>query len=112
MTHIGKIVAVAITLSLAAHTAHAATEPAQVSVSYADLDLSRRAGAETLLARLQAGAGRVCGTEQGKRTLPERKLQSACLKQAMDGAVARIGAPLVTALYGQPQPLSQIALGE
>ncbi len=50
-------------LLLAAPAAGAA--PAQVRVSYADLDLSTRAGVTTLDRRLQGAVRRVCGFADG-----------------------------------------------
>jgi UrcA family protein len=104
MSPIGKIAALTLFFAVAAHA-----ETPSVTVSYADLDLNKRAGAETLLSRLQAGVKQVCG-EPGRLTLAQREQHRACVKHTMDDAVAQVGSPLVASLAGQPLP--QIALGE
>lgn len=109
MTHISKIVALTLSITLAAQIAHADTPQAQVSVSYGDLDLNKRAGAEAMLSRLEAGVDQVCG-KPGHLTLAQRQQYRTCSKQAMNAAVTELGAPMVSALYGQPLP--RIALGE
>jgi UrcA family protein len=106
MSHIAKIAALSVFFALAAHA-----ESPSATVAYGDLDLNKRAGAETMLARLQAGVDRVCGAP-GHFTLAQRQQYRRCSKQAMDGALAQLDAPLVTALHGQPQPLSQVAMGK
>ena len=104
MTHIAKIAALSIFFAVAAHA-----ETPSATVPYGDLDLNKRAGAEAMLTRIKAGVDQVCG-EPGHRTLAQRQQYRTCSKQAMDSAVAQLGAPLVSALHGQP--FSQIAMGE
>lgn len=74
----------------------------RVVVSYGDLDTSRPAGARVLINRLRVAASQVCGGEPYIRDLTSRARYRTCTRQAMDVAVASIGAPLVVALYGEP----------
>lgn len=74
----------------------------QIAVSYADLDLSREAGARVMLSRLESAASSVCGGWPDIRRLDRVAAYRACTHKAMDGAVARLGSAKVGALYGQP----------
>lgn len=73
----------------------------QISVSYADLDLSREAGARVMLSRLESAASSVCGGWPDIRRLDRVAVYRACTHKAMDGAVAQLGSMKVGALYGQ-----------
>ncbi|MDE2181927.1 MAG: UrcA family protein [Alphaproteobacteria bacterium] len=74
----------------------------EVTVSYADLDLSHPAGAAALLERLQAASQAVCGGMPNIRDLAAMARFKACRRQAMDRAVASVPAPLVAEIYGRP----------
>jgi len=71
-------------------TAHAADDalPTQ-KVSYADLDISKAAGAKALYRRIEAAARQVCAVEYTK-DLDVAALNRGCMKQAVDGAVERV----------------------
>jgi UrcA family protein len=68
-------------------TAHAADDalPTQ-KVSYADLDISKAAGAKTLYRRIEAAARQVCAVDYTK-DLDVAARNRGCMKQAIDGAV-------------------------
>ncbi len=68
------------------------------TVSYADLDLGRDAGARALLVRLNGAAKRVCGPapESHEPKGPFKK----CVDRAVDHAVAEVNRPTVNALHG------------
>ncbi len=72
------------------------------AVDYRDLDLSRPAGAATLLARLRAASDLVCraGAPASSMTLSAVQTYKSCTHAAMDRAVRAIDWPTVTALYG------------
>ena len=72
----------------------------QTAVSYSDLDLSREAGAQVMLSRLKAASSVVCGGWPDGRDLGRVMTYRSCTKNAMDAAVAKLGAPKVSALYG------------
>lgn len=94
---IGKVGILA--LALTAGTAFASQEyNAEVSVSFAELDLTKSAGAEALYARLQDAAEEVCGVNE--RTFSGfyqagTAEKRACYEDALDRAVAQIDAPLL-----------------
>ena len=67
------------------------------TVSYADLDLGREAGARALLKRISGAAKQVCSPEP--RDLADTKPYQACTQQAADRAVATVDSPKVSALY-------------
>ena len=75
-----------------------------VTVSFGDLDPSRPNGANILLGRIRTAAGEVCGGKPDNRDLAGRTRFDACTKQAMDGAIARLGNPTVAAAYGEAIP--------
>ena len=69
--------------------AFAAGTPA-VIVNFSDLDIARGSGVEVLYQRLQAAAKTVCGTRD-IRNLSATQEWRACYKQALDGAVEKVG---------------------
>ena len=80
----------------------------QTSVSYADLDLTRPAGADVMIARVRRAAQQVCGQELFAEHNRARHI-SACVRTAMDGAFAQLDAPLVTARYAHAAPPARLA---
>ncbi len=66
-------------------------------VGFADLDMSRTAGAERLYHRLQSAARRVCGPSG--RILSRERAREQCTRQALDEAVASVGSPLLASLH-------------
>ena len=67
-------------------------------VSYADLDISKPAGAKILYRRIEAAAREVCvpGTREVVRaTAPER----ACINQAIDMAVKHVNSVALSELH-------------
>jgi UrcA family protein len=72
----------------------------QLVVSYGDLDLSGKFGARVLISRLDVAASQVCGGAPVMRDLERTALYRACKHQAMDNAVASVGSPTVSAIYG------------
>jgi UrcA family protein len=72
-------------------------EPAaSVRVSFADLDINKPAGAETLLKRIERAADAVCGEapDPVARDFAPRQ----CRKDAVSRAVGRMNAPMLTAV--------------
>jgi UrcA family protein len=68
-----------------------------VTVNYGDVNLATFAGASTLYQRLQGAARTVCG-DQG-RTMNELRDWQDCYDGAIDGAVASVNNPIVTAIH-------------
>ena len=92
----GSVLGAAST-ALAQEAARASDEI--VAVSYADLDLNSRGGAQTMFDRIQTAAIRACerppeGVGQLNAWIEERDCQQA----KVDELVAKLNAPLVTAL--------------
>ncbi len=91
----------AVTLGLASTSSFASGSDDGVrkqTVSYAELDLTKQAGAEALYKRIQRAAFTVCG---GYETpLPgSYTRKSRCFKTAVNEAVAKVNSPLLTALH-------------
>jgi UrcA family protein len=96
----GMVAAVALFTCLLATGARAEQpQVVQVTVSYADLDLSKTAGAQTLYKRIKAAAARVCGSHGRYTTLEPRKVWRNCFDTAVANAVAQIDRPTLTALH-------------
>jgi UrcA family protein len=71
-----------------------------LAVDYGDLDLSTERGAETLLRRIETAAERACGLRAGhNRDIELRRQMRACAESAIEEAVSRIDAPLLTAFH-------------
>ena len=78
----------------------AQTEPASVSVPYADLNLAANDGAARMLVRLEAASARVCeGHRQGMKGVAVEVRFRACRTTVLAQSIAQLGAPRVTALY-------------
>jgi UrcA family protein len=81
-----------------AHASDLYAAPAEKVVSYEDLDLSLREGAQILYSRLQGAAMQVCGTPD-LRNLRQTQLQRQCYEKALAEAVATVDKSSLTALY-------------
>lgn len=91
--------AAACAFAAMASTPALAEERFAARVSYADLNLDNRAGANAMLNRIEGAARRGCEARTGPMTLNDRAVQRSCVAGSMDGAVTYLGHPLVTALY-------------
>jgi UrcA family protein len=67
-------------------------------VSYVAADLTRPEDAQKLYARIQRAARVVC-SEPDIRDLPDRPAYEQCYKEAVDNAVAKVNASILTALH-------------
>jgi UrcA family protein len=74
-------------------------DPPSVAVSYADLDITRTAGAQKLYQRITGAAKRVCGRGDS-RSLDVLRLQQQCMTKAVSDAVRDVDSPLLTAMHG------------
>jgi UrcA family protein len=83
--------------------AHAENAPAQQSlrITVSDLDLSKSTDVATLYSRIKSAAVQACGADvvTGSRLPSGSKKQ--CLTQAVDGAVAQINNPSLSAYHKQ-----------
>jgi UrcA family protein len=80
-----------------------------VKVFLADLDLSSPAGARVVLQRIRNAARAICGDEPAPAALDRAGPYRACVATTIDGAVASLGAPMVTALNGHARPAEVVA---
>jgi UrcA family protein len=83
-------------LSLVLNAAYAEEAPKFLTVQFADLDLSKDAGAATLFNRLKGAASRVCSAHSGGTTLRDKQQYAACVEFALSNAVARVDRPELT----------------
>jgi UrcA family protein len=100
----------AAALTLAAFAAVVPAKASNVSggdvpsldVTYSDLNLANRGGAETLLRRIRSAASVVCGGDPRNGAFRDVRISRqyrACVRTAVDGAVRQVNAPLLTALH-------------
>jgi UrcA family protein len=78
--------------------ASAADTPPTRRVSYADLDISKPAGAKVLYRRIDAAAHRVCVFD-ARMDPGIAQRQRACIKQAIDNAVKSVNSAALTELH-------------
>ena len=67
-------------------------------VSYADLDISKPAGAKVLYRRIEAAAHQVCGFE-GMKGLAATDRSRACIDQAITAAVTQVNSVALSDLH-------------
>lgn len=91
-----------------------AADPGQTSitVTYADLDLAKPQGVDTLYARLRGAAKAACG-DYDARNLREKALVRECREEALANAVSGIGHAALTAKHLQrgEEKVAQIPRG-
>ncbi|MGH8236598.1 MAG: UrcA family protein [Steroidobacteraceae bacterium] len=98
LTRVG-IAALAVCTCLVSYSASAEPRVKSEPVSFADLDLSKPAGAQTLYKRIQAAARRVCGPADRYTHLTPSKVFRECYETAIADAVAQVDRPSLTALH-------------
>lgn len=92
------LVALFFGLAAASAVADETDEAPSVTVSYADLDLSKPAGAETLYRRIQAAARSVCGPRHSRILLQIQTFRT-CYKDAVEDALQQVNESLVFAVH-------------
>jgi len=75
-------------------------KPPQRVVSYTDLNITHKAGAETLLFRIKSAAREVCAPLLNP-TVVATATYKQCLSQAVGRAVADVNAPVLAQVYGE-----------
>ena len=86
-------------LSAHAFAASRSDEPMSVKVHYADLDLSKPAGAEALYGRIKVAARKVCQGPPNPLELHRYSIWNKCYTTAVTNAVASVGSPRLTDLH-------------
>jgi UrcA family protein len=96
---IGKVGVLAVALNAGVAFANMSEVRIEsVTVSYAELDLSKPADAEVLYDRLRRAAATVCGVYERSSSMfydSNRTNKKACYEDALSRAMAQIDAPLV-----------------
>lgn len=84
--------------------ASAAAQPAvpTVSIAYADLNLATAKDAHTMALRIRDAAGRACNAHPDNNAFDTIVANQECVHRAIGEAVAKLGAPLVTAEFDGP----------
>jgi len=95
---VATIALVAFGQSATAQTLHSA-KTKQMTISFRDLNIHSDVGAGVLLNRMRMASRIVCGPEPMFLDLGGRHFYDACRKNALDNAVADVGAPEVVEIY-------------
>jgi UrcA family protein len=74
------------------------TSAPTITVSFAELDISKPRGLEVLYSRIEHAAKAVCGLEYSMQ-LARTRVAKTCYKTAIDDAVRQINRPTLTALH-------------
>jgi UrcA family protein len=103
-----------VVLGLVLNTAYAAEAPKSLTVQFADLDLTKNAGAAALFKRIKGAALGVCSAHSGGTTLRDKEQHAACVEFAVSNAVARVDRPelskYVTRRFSiEKKPQAQVA---
>lgn len=100
MTTVNRIATFTLLASFAGFAFGAATgdDLPKQTVSYADLDLSHKAGAERLYTRIKSAAREVCEPQQ-TRVLTAGPQYQRCVNEAIGRAIADVNAPVLAAIY-------------
>jgi len=93
----------------AAAPASAAEFARAENLSYAELNLDDRAGAEALLQRIEQSAEDICGARAGPMPLAQRAALRRCVQEKTERAVQRVGHAGVAALFYDRNPRVIIA---
>jgi UrcA family protein len=76
------------------------TQTVSAVVKFGDLNLSSREGAKTMYHRIRSTAFSLCGDQPDISDITGYGAWRACVNDAINGAVGRLNAPMVTALNG------------
>ena len=103
----------ALTFSIATVSrADDGTTPPQVIVKFGDLNISSSQGAAALYARIKSAAEKVC-SPYDRSGLEAKTRLNACIDKAILGAVTKVNAPALSAVYsaktGKEVPTRQLA---
>jgi len=101
MNHFTTTILVAVVTALGPQLSFARPpDPPRVTVRFADLDLSRPEGAQTLYNRLRSAAGQVCEQVEGETGLSWNfKAYRNCVEKATADAIAKVNRPTLTAYW-------------
>lgn len=101
--------ALAAALTLSAGAALADSAAPDIAVRYDDLNLSRPDGAAALFERINAAAQRACGGAPYLADLAAMESFRACHAAAVRQTVAKVNAPLLSALLDQASVPTRVA---
>lgn len=68
-------------------------------VTYGDLNLNSRAGADTLVRRIENASEQVCGVNDGRTNTRQAQINRACEVESTENGVYDTGHPVVIARY-------------
>ncbi len=95
----------ALSFAAAGHAAASSNDDTiSVTVRYGDLNLDNMVDAQVMMKRIRSAAHRVCSDVSDRFDLAMRGPK--CIDTTVNNAVARLGAPIVTAMNsGHPQSI-------
>ena len=96
-------IALASALLFAAATPALAQNYQSQVVTYGELDLDSRAGADTLIRRIEQASDNVCGDRTGPRPVRENSTVNACARETAELGGEDVAHPNVTRRYYERQ---------
>lgn len=105
--------AVALSFGVSAQAAEvsAIAGPAQTTIQYSDLDLSKDADVQALYGRLQRASSKVCGDYSDLRNLRMKRQFDACYQDTLARAVESVGHAAVKAAYAADEHIRVASRG-
>jgi UrcA family protein len=70
-----------------------------ITINYADLNVTSEAGAKVLYRRIQKAASRICGMTTGAAPIGVLVEQKSCVNETVTAAVKRLDSELVEQLH-------------
>ena len=100
------LAALTLTEAASAQTVRVAdTDQTRVAtVHYADLDLSSREGAKSLIRRVRQASDAVCGGAPSIANLNGQVIYDECMARTSDAAIRKLDRPLVSVIYRGSSP--------
>lgn len=92
------LLAAAATATAGMDAADSRVRMVSLEVEYTDLNLATTAGARTLYKRISHAAHTVCG-QNSSRSLAMLSAHHRCVRDAVNAAVEKVGAPTLTVLH-------------
>jgi UrcA family protein len=86
-------------LTVDARATESAGNPPSITVSYSDVAFGNSAGAANVYRKLKVAARKVCGLDNGSRSLELRVAARDCFEDALADAVRKIDRPALTAVH-------------
>ena len=97
--HLAIASAAVLAFATPAFAQNETTQTQERVVTYGDLNLNSRAGADTLVRRIENASDQVCGANDGRTNARQATINRNCASEATENGVYDTGHPVVIARY-------------